>query len=83
MNIGFLSLADQEVADAISWYEGKEEGLSRDFLDELDRIVRLVTLVRRIYRKRVKVRNLAAFTRLSRRVIRPALLGLGRTGGKW
>ena len=42
MNIRFLSLADQEVDDAVSWYEEKEEGLSRDFLDELDRIVRLV-----------------------------------------
>lgn len=42
MNIRFLSLADQEVDDAVRWYEEKEEGLSRDFLDELDRIVRLV-----------------------------------------
>lgn len=42
MNIRFLSLADQEVADAVRWYDEKEEGLSRDFLDELDRTVRLV-----------------------------------------
>jgi plasmid stabilization system protein ParE len=42
MNIRFLSLADQELADAVRWYEEQEEGLSRDFLDELDRIVRLV-----------------------------------------
>lgn len=42
MNIRFLSLADQEVDDAVRWYDEQEEGLSRDFLDELDRIVRLV-----------------------------------------
>lgn len=42
MNIRFLSLADQEVDDAVRWYEKQEEGLSRDFLDELDRTVRLV-----------------------------------------
>ena len=42
MNIRFLSLADREVDDAVRWYDEKEEGLSRDFLDELDRTVRLV-----------------------------------------
>ena len=42
MNIRFLSLADQEVDDAVRWYDEKEEGLSRDFLDDLDRTVRLV-----------------------------------------
>ena len=42
MNIRFLSLADQEVDDAVRCYDGQQEGLSRDFLDELDRIVRLV-----------------------------------------
>ena len=42
MNIRFLSLADQEVDDAVAWHEEKAEGLSRAFLDELDRIVRLV-----------------------------------------
>ena len=42
MNIRFLSLADQEVDDAVRWYDEQTEGLSRDFLDELDRIVRLV-----------------------------------------
>ena len=29
MNVRFLSLANQEVADAVEWYESKEEGLSR------------------------------------------------------
>lgn len=42
MEIRFLTLADQEVDDAVLWYEEQVEGLSRDFLDELDRIVRLV-----------------------------------------
>jgi toxin ParE2 len=42
MNIRFLSLADQEVDDAVRWYEEQREGLSRTFLDELDRAVRLV-----------------------------------------
>jgi len=44
MKIRFLNLADQEVDDAVRWYEEQAEGLSRDFLDELDRVVRLVRL---------------------------------------
>jgi hypothetical protein len=42
MKIRFLSLAHQEVNDAVRWYEEQAEGLGRDFLDELDRVVRLV-----------------------------------------
>jgi plasmid stabilization system protein ParE len=42
MNIRFLSLANQEVDDAVRWYEDKAEGLSQAFLDELDRVVRLI-----------------------------------------
>ena len=34
MNIRFLKLAEQEVDDAVRWYEEQAEGLSRDFLDE-------------------------------------------------
>jgi toxin ParE2 len=44
MKIRFLSLANQEVDDAVRWYEAQAEGLSRDFLDELDRVVRLVRI---------------------------------------
>lgn len=44
MQIRFLSLANREVDDAVRWYEGREEDLSREFLDELDRVVRLVKL---------------------------------------
>jgi len=40
--IRFLSLANREVDDAVKWYEAREEALSREFLDELDRVVRLV-----------------------------------------
>ena len=42
MKIRFLSLANREVDDAVQWYEAREEGLSREFLDELDRVVRLI-----------------------------------------
>lgn len=44
MKIRFLKLADQEVDDAVMWYEEQAEALSRDFLDELDRVVRLVKI---------------------------------------
>ena len=42
MKIRFLNLANREVDEAVQWYEAKEEGLSGEFLDELDRVVRLV-----------------------------------------
>jgi plasmid stabilization system protein ParE len=42
MNIRFLNLANQEVDDAVAWYNEQAEGLGRDFLDELDRLIRLV-----------------------------------------
>jgi plasmid stabilization system protein ParE len=42
MKIQFLTLASRKVDDAVLWYEQQAEGLSRDFLDELDRAVRLV-----------------------------------------
>lgn len=42
MNVRFLTLADEEVDDAVAWYNEQLEGLGRDFLDELDRVVRLV-----------------------------------------
>jgi len=44
MEIRFLSLANREVDDAVQLYEAREEDLSREFLDELDRVVRLVRL---------------------------------------
>ena len=41
MNIRFLTLADQEVDDAVGWYDQQGTDLSRGFLDDLDRTVRL------------------------------------------
>lgn len=42
MNIRFLTPADQEVGDAVEWYEQKGKDVSRGFLNELDHAVRLV-----------------------------------------
>jgi plasmid stabilization system protein ParE len=42
MNIRFLSLAQQEIDDAVWWYNEQADNLGLDFLDELDRAVRLV-----------------------------------------
>ncbi len=40
MKVQFLSLAQQELDDAVTWYNQQGKGLGRDFLDELDRAVR-------------------------------------------
>jgi plasmid stabilization system protein ParE len=40
MNVRFLSLAYQELDDAVSWYNQQADGLGQEFLDELDRAVR-------------------------------------------
>lgn len=42
MNIRFLTLAQQEVDDAVVWYSKKAEETPFEFLDEIDRSVRLV-----------------------------------------
>ncbi|MDQ6652671.1 MAG: type II toxin-antitoxin system RelE/ParE family toxin [Acidobacteriota bacterium] len=42
MDIRFLTLAQQEVDDAVLWYNKKAEDVGREFLDEFDRAVRLV-----------------------------------------
>ena len=41
MNIRFLTLAQQEIDESVRWYN-EQAGLGRDFLDELDRAVRLI-----------------------------------------
>lgn len=41
--IRFLSLANQEVDDAVKRYDEQLEGLGRDFLNELNRVVRLIS----------------------------------------
>jgi len=40
MKVRFLRLADQEIADAVTWYNQQADGLGRDFLDDLDRTIR-------------------------------------------
>lgn len=42
MKVRFLSPAQQEVDDAVLWYSNQAEDASNEFLDELDRAVRLV-----------------------------------------
>ena len=42
MRIRFLEAAQQEVDDAVAWYDEREEDLGLEFLDELDRVIRCV-----------------------------------------
>ena len=42
MNVRFLTLAQQEVDEAVVWFDERVEGKGLVFLDELDRVVRLV-----------------------------------------
>jgi len=42
VKVRFLTLAQQEVDEAVAWFGERAEGKGVDFLDELDRIVRLV-----------------------------------------
>jgi plasmid stabilization system protein ParE len=40
MKIRFLKLAEQELDDAVIWYNQQADGLGIDFLDDLDRGIR-------------------------------------------
>jgi plasmid stabilization system protein ParE len=40
VKVRFLALAQQELDDAVTWYNEQATGLGREFLDELDRAVR-------------------------------------------
>lgn len=40
MTIRFLTLAQQELDDAVAWYEPQMDGLGQEFLDEFDRALR-------------------------------------------
>ena len=40
MKVRFLTLAQQELDDAVNWYNEQADGLGKEFLDELDRAVR-------------------------------------------
>jgi plasmid stabilization system protein ParE len=42
MKISFLPAAQAELDDAFSWYEEQAVGLGYEFLDELDRSLRLI-----------------------------------------
>ena len=42
MNVRFLTVAQQEVHDAYEWFEERTDGKGLEFLDELDRVVRLI-----------------------------------------
>ena len=42
MNIRFLTIARQEVDNAVRWFEERTEGKGLEFLDELDRVVRMI-----------------------------------------
>jgi plasmid stabilization system protein ParE len=44
VTIRFLSVARQELDDAFAWYERQSAGLGYEFLDELDRVVRRVSV---------------------------------------
>ncbi|HSE22517.1 MAG TPA: hypothetical protein VLB68_12705 [Pyrinomonadaceae bacterium] len=43
MKIRFLTMAEKEVDEAVSWYQEQTEDESVNFLDELDRTVQVVT----------------------------------------
>jgi plasmid stabilization system protein ParE len=42
MNVRFLAPARQELDDAVEWYERQAAGLGKEFLDEMDRVIRRV-----------------------------------------
>jgi hypothetical protein len=42
MNLHFLLPAQQELDDAVVWYNQQADGLGNEFLDELDRAVRRI-----------------------------------------
>ena len=42
MNVRFLSPAQQELDDAVAWYDQQADGLGKEFLDELDRVIRRI-----------------------------------------
>ena len=43
MNIRFLTMAETEVDNAVSWYQKQTEDQSLNFLSELDRAVQVIT----------------------------------------
>lgn len=43
MNVRFLTLAQQEIDEAVVWFDEQVDGKGMDFLNELRRVIRLVT----------------------------------------
>jgi hypothetical protein len=46
MRVRFLDAAQRELDDAAAWYNQREAGLGWEFLDELDRSVRMLQLLK-------------------------------------
>lgn len=42
MNVRFLSLTEQEIDEAVAWFDEQIEGKGTEFLDELDRVIRRI-----------------------------------------
>jgi len=42
VNVRLLTLAQQEINEAVIWFNEQVDGMGMDFLDELARVVRLV-----------------------------------------
>ena len=42
MNIRISKLAQNEIDDAVSWYDSQSKGLGTRFLDDLDRTIRRI-----------------------------------------
>ena len=42
MNVRFLSLTEQEIDEAVAWFDEQVEGKGTEFLDELARVIRRV-----------------------------------------
>jgi plasmid stabilization system protein ParE len=44
MKIRFLTLAQQELDDAVAWYESQQPGLGLQFLNEIDRTIKRIVI---------------------------------------
>jgi hypothetical protein len=42
VNVRFLSLTEQEIDEAVAWFDEQIEGKGTEFLDELDRVIRRI-----------------------------------------
>jgi plasmid stabilization system protein ParE len=43
MKVSFLKPAESELDDAFEWYENQARGLGTQFLDDFDRVIRMIT----------------------------------------